>query len=76
MIWIFKDGISLGGIFHGAVQAYGEDEWLFGFCEEGTAVFSCPTTKNPMHTYHESVVLGVTDCSIINLHQIIKRDYL
>lgn len=45
-------------------------------CEEGTAVFSCPTTKNPMHTYHESVVLGVTDCSIINLHQIIKRDYL
>uniref|UniRef100_A0A803Q7S9 PPPDE domain-containing protein n=1 Tax=Cannabis sativa TaxID=3483 RepID=A0A803Q7S9_CANSA len=39
---IFKDGIGLGGIFHSAVQVFGEDEWSFGFCEQGTGVFSCP----------------------------------
>lgn len=70
---IFKDGIGLGGIFHSAVQVYGEDEWSFGFCEQGTGVFSCPSMKNPMYTYRESIVLGVTDCSILKLNQIIRE---
>ncbi|KAL9675601.1 hypothetical protein QQ045_003803 [Rhodiola kirilowii] len=42
---IFEDGIGLGGIFHSAVQVYGDEEWSFGFCEQGTGVFSCPTGK-------------------------------
>ncbi|RYR27278.1 hypothetical protein Ahy_B02g061615 isoform A [Arachis hypogaea] len=25
---------------------YGEDEWSFGFWEQGTGVFSCPSRKN------------------------------
>lgn len=70
---IFKDGIGLGGIFHSAVQVYGEDEWSFGFCEQGTGVFSCPSGKNPMYTYRESIVLGQTNCSIFKVNQILRE---
>ncbi|GLU24308.1 hypothetical protein SLE2022_402520 [Rubroshorea leprosula] len=70
---IFKDRIGLGGIFHSAVQVYGDDEWSFGFCEEGTGVFSCPSGKNPMYTYRESIVLGKTNCSIFEVNQILRE---
>ncbi|XP_021892141.1 deSI-like protein At4g17486 [Carica papaya] len=70
---IFKDGIGLGGIFHSAVQVYGEDEWSFGFCEQGTGVFSCPSGKNPMYTYRECIVLGSTNCSIFKVNQILRE---
>ncbi|CAM8969322.1 unnamed protein product [Rhodiola kirilowii] len=71
---IFKDGIGLGGIFHSAVQVYGDEEWSFGFCEQGTGVFSCPTgKKNPMYTYRECIVLGKTDFSIFKVNQILRE---
>ncbi|MED6198989.1 hypothetical protein PIB30_071795 [Stylosanthes scabra] len=70
---IFKDGIGIGGIFHSAVQVYGEDEWSFGFCEQGTGVFSCPSGKNPMYTYREFIVLGKTSCSIFKVNQILRE---
>ncbi|KAB1220118.1 hypothetical protein CJ030_MR3G005605 [Morella rubra] len=70
---IFKDGIGLGGIFHSAVQVYGDDEYSFGFCERGTGVFSCPSGKNPMYTYRESIVLGQTSCSIFRVNQILRE---
>ncbi|RXI10050.1 hypothetical protein DVH24_042839 [Malus domestica] len=70
---IFKDGIGLGGIFHSAVQVYGDDEWSFGFCEQGSGVFSCPSGKNPMYTYRESIVLGTTHCSIFKVNQILRE---
>ncbi|KAJ1380529.1 PPPDE putative peptidase domain [Sesbania bispinosa] len=70
---IFKDGIGLGGIFHSAVQVYGEDEWSFGFCEQGTGVFSCPSGKNPMYTYREFIVLGKTNFSIFKVNQILRE---
>ncbi|KAK6936796.1 PPPDE peptidase domain, partial [Dillenia turbinata] len=70
---IFKDGIGLGGIFHSAVQVYGDDEWSFGFCEQGTGVFSCPPGKNPMYTYREHIVLGKTNCSIFKVNQILRE---
>ena len=70
---IFKDGIGLGGIFHSAVQVFGDDEWSFGFCEQGTGVFSCPSGKNPMYTYRESIVLGKTNCSIFKVNQILRE---
>ncbi|XP_024982593.1 deSI-like protein At4g17486 isoform X2 [Cynara cardunculus var. scolymus] len=70
---IFKDGIGLGGIFHSAVQVYGEDEWSFGFCEQGTGVFSCPARKNPMYTYRECIVLGKTDLSKYKVNQILRE---
>ncbi|KAJ9679517.1 hypothetical protein PVL29_021439 [Vitis rotundifolia] len=70
---IFKDGIGLGGIFHSAVQVYGDDEWSFGFCEQGTGVFSCPASKNPMYTYRECIVLGRTNFSIFKVNQILRE---
>ncbi|KAK9672598.1 hypothetical protein RND81_12G111200 [Saponaria officinalis] len=69
----FKDGIGLGGIFHSAVQVYGDDEWSFGFCEQGTGVFCCPITKNPMYTYREKIVLGQTNQSIFVVNQILRE---
>ncbi|KAG5247240.1 desumoylating isopeptidase [Salix suchowensis] len=70
---IFKDAIGLGGIFHSAVQIHGDDEWSFGFCEQGTGVFSCPSTKNPMYTYREQIVLGKTSFSISKVNQILRE---
>ncbi|KAL2456079.1 PPPDE putative thiol peptidase family protein [Forsythia ovata] len=70
---IFKDGIGLGGIFHSAVQVYGDDEWSFGYCEQGTGVFSCPSGKNPMYTYRESIKLGTTAFSIFKVNQILRE---
>ncbi|XP_057546615.1 uncharacterized protein LOC130825416 [Amaranthus tricolor] len=70
---IFKDGIGLGGIFHSAVQVFGEEEWSFGYCEQGTGVFSCPATKNPMYTYREKIVLGQTNLSIFKVNQILRE---
>ncbi|KAK4837955.1 hypothetical protein QYF36_009813 [Acer negundo] len=70
---IFKDGIGVGGIFHSAVQVYGEDEWSFGFCEQGSGVFSCPSSKNPMYTYRENIVLGQTNFSIFKVNQILRE---
>ncbi|CAN6922386.1 unnamed protein product [Brassica oleracea] len=69
----FKDGIGLGGIFHSAIQVYGDEEWSYGFCEQGTGVFSCPSSKNPMYTYREKIVLGKTDCTIFMVNQILRE---
>ncbi|XP_076914483.1 uncharacterized protein LOC143573505 [Bidens hawaiensis] len=69
----FKDGIGLGGIFHSAVQVYGEEEWSFGFCEEGSGVFNCPFGRNPMYTYRESIVLGITELSKSKVNQILRE---
>ncbi|CAL9226832.1 unnamed protein product [Arabidopsis halleri] len=69
----FKDGIGLGGIFHSAIQVYGGDEWSYGYCEQGTGVFSCPSGKNPMYTYREKIVLGKTDCTIFMVNQMLRE---
>uniref|UniRef100_A0A1J3I8I4 DeSI-like protein n=1 Tax=Noccaea caerulescens TaxID=107243 RepID=A0A1J3I8I4_NOCCA len=69
----FKDGIGLGGIFHSAIQVYEDDEWSYGYCEQGTGVFSCPSGKNPMYTYREKIVLGKTDCTIFMVNQILRE---
>ncbi|XVF50869.1 hypothetical protein PTKIN_Ptkin04bG0138400 [Pterospermum kingtungense] len=70
---IFKDGIGLGGIFHSAVQVHGDDEWSFGFCEQGSGVFNCPSGQNPMYTYRESMVLGRTNFSKFKVNQILRE---
>ncbi|XP_052187243.1 uncharacterized protein LOC127798010 [Diospyros lotus] len=70
---IFKDRIGLGGIFHSAVQVYGDEEWSFGYCEQGSGVFSCPAGKNPMYTHRESIFLGKTNFSIFKVNQILRE---
>lgn len=57
-----RDGLRLGGIFHGGVEVYGE-EWSFGYCERGTGVYRCAPRANPVYAYRESVPLGVTALS-------------
>ena len=54
-------------------QVFGEDEWSFGYCEQGSGVFSCPSGQNPMYTYRESIVLGKTNFSIFKVNQIIRE---
>ncbi|GAQ84393.1 hypothetical protein KFL_001870140 [Klebsormidium nitens] len=56
---ITRDALGIGGIFHGAIEVYGE-EWSFGYCEDGSGVFSCPPKQNPMYKYRESIPLGMT----------------
>ncbi|XP_043717127.1 deubiquitinase DESI2-like [Telopea speciosissima] len=70
---IFKDRIGLGGIFHSAVQVYGDEEWSFGFCENGSGVFSCPPSKNPMYTYRECIILGKTNFPVFKVNQILRE---
>ncbi|KAJ4880383.1 dentin sialophosphoprotein-related [Raphanus sativus] len=70
----YKDGIGpIAGVFHCAIQVYGEDEWSYGCCEQGTGVFSCAITKNPMYAYREKIVLGKTDCTIFMVDQILRE---
>jgi len=45
------------GVFHGAVEIYGQ-EWSFGYCDEGTGVFSCPPKGCEMHKYRMPVPMG------------------
>lgn len=55
------------------VQVYGDDEWSYGYyCEQASRVFSCPSTKNPMYTYREKIILGKTDCTIFTVDQILR----
>ncbi|KAL9274237.1 DeSI-like protein [Drosera capensis] len=76
---IFKDRIGLGGIFHSAVSllsflfVYGNDEWSFGYCEQGSGVFSCPSGQNPMYTYREKLVFGKTNLTIFKVNQILRE---
>lgn len=54
-----KDGLGLGGIFHGGVEVHGK-EWSFGMCEGAgvTGVYPCTPGLNPMYEYREAVTLG------------------
>ncbi|KAK7279913.1 hypothetical protein RJT34_24974 [Clitoria ternatea] len=72
---IFKDAIGIGGIFHSAVQVYdyGEDEWSYGFCEEGSGVFSCPSSKNTMFRHRTTLFLGVTELDIQKVNEILRE---
>ncbi|GFQ01266.1 hypothetical protein PHJA_002270500 [Phtheirospermum japonicum] len=70
---IFKDGIGLGGIFHSIVQAYLDEEWSVGFCEQCTRVFSCLVTTNPMYTYREIIKIRKTSFSIYKVNQILRE---
>lgn len=70
---LLKDGISFGGIFHTAVQIYGNDEWAYGYRNKGTGVFNCPAGKNPSYTLREKIVLGRTECSPSKVNKMLKE---
>ncbi|XP_022860431.1 desumoylating isopeptidase 2-like [Olea europaea var. sylvestris] len=68
-----KQGLSIGGVFHAAVQVYGHEEWGYRLCDEGSGVYTCPAGKNTMYTYRESIALGRTSCSVGKVSQILKE---
>ncbi|MEW5310269.1 MAG: hypothetical protein WDW38_002084 [Sanguina aurantia] len=59
------------GVFHGAVEI-GTHEWSFGYCENGTGVYSCQAKTNPMYTYRETIDVGCTYKSAAQVKQIIS----
>ncbi|KAK4364507.1 hypothetical protein RND71_015865 [Anisodus tanguticus] len=69
---LLKDGVNFGGIFHIAVQIYGNDEWAFGYHNKGTSVFSRPAGKNPSYTLREKITLGRTKCSPSKVNKMLK----
>ncbi|GJP45625.1 hypothetical protein CLOM_g4989 [Closterium sp. NIES-68] len=69
---IARSTLGIGGIFHGAVEVYGE-EWSFGYCERGSGVFSCPPKSNPYYTYRETVDMGETKLSAKLAGQVIAE---
>jgi len=54
------------------VQVEG-DEWSYGYCPRGTGVFACAPKENPMYSYRESVVLGVTTKEAKEVKEIINK---
>eukprot|EP00931_Biecheleriopsis_adriatica_P040857 TRINITY_DN23400_c0_g1_i2.p1 TRINITY_DN23400_c0_g1~~TRINITY_DN23400_c0_g1_i2.p1 ORF type:complete len:246 (-),score=68.63 TRINITY_DN23400_c0_g1_i2:16-726(-) len=60
------------GAFHGAVEVYGQ-EWSFGYCEEGTGVFSCPPRGCSAHSFRESVSMGETSKTETEVFEIIAQ---
>ncbi|CAI5518222.1 unnamed protein product [Closterium sp. Naga37s-1] len=69
---VTKDALGIGGIFHGAVEVYGE-EWSFGYCERGSGVFSCPPKGNPMYTFRETIEMGVTGMGEKKVGELLRR---
>eukprot|EP00249_Psilotum_nudum_P014505 c24856_g1_i2 orf=595-1272(+) len=70
---LFRDGIGVGGIFHSAVEVYDYEEWSFGYCENGSGVFSCSRKGNPLYTYRETVSLGFTTFSRLKVNQVLTE---
>ncbi|CAI9775607.1 unnamed protein product [Fraxinus pennsylvanica] len=70
---VCKEVIPMGGVFHTAVQIYGDEEWGYWQCDEGSGVHSCPAGKNLTYTYRERIVLGRTNLSTTKVSQILKE---
>ncbi|XP_022865618.1 uncharacterized protein LOC111385461 [Olea europaea var. sylvestris] len=70
---VCKQVIPIGGVFHTAVQIYGDEEWGYWQCDKGSGVYSCPAGKNLSYTYRERIVLGRTNCSATKVSQILKE---
>lgn len=64
--------IGFGGMFHGAVEVYGE-EWSFGFCPQGTGVYNCQPQKNPFYTYRQTIDLGITTRSKVEVAALLSK---
>lgn len=63
--------LNVGGILHGAIELYGY-EYSFGYCPEGSGVYRCKPTKNPMYRYRSTHSLGATTVSEEDLRGIIR----
>eukprot|EP00929_Paragymnodinium_shiwhaense_P090022 TRINITY_DN5024_c0_g1_i4.p1 TRINITY_DN5024_c0_g1~~TRINITY_DN5024_c0_g1_i4.p1 ORF type:complete len:298 (-),score=68.61 TRINITY_DN5024_c0_g1_i4:243-1067(-) len=60
------------GAFHGGVEVYGT-EWSFGYCEDGSGVFSCPPRGCDAHSFRQSVDMGATALTEAQVNGLIQR---
>mmetsp|Transcript_49726 Transcript_49726/g.144274 ORF Transcript_49726/g.144274 Transcript_49726/m.144274 type:complete len:244 (-) Transcript_49726:72-803(-) len=59
------------GAFHTGVEVYGK-EWSFGFTNDGSSgIFSCPPRCCKTHAYRESVAMGETDFSQLDVEALL-----
>ena len=66
-----RDTLSSGGVFHAAVEAYGDCEWSFGMTGKGTGVYSSPPMGDQQHAYRETIEMGNTDMSEEDYRQLL-----
>jgi hypothetical protein len=68
-----NDNVLIGGVFHVAVQSYGQ-EWSFGETEiEGisfSGIYSCPPRYNSYHKYKCTIDLGPTEMTEDEVHNL------
>uniref|UniRef100_A0A6T0WDF2 PPPDE domain-containing protein n=1 Tax=Alexandrium monilatum TaxID=311494 RepID=A0A6T0WDF2_9DINO len=61
------------GAFHTGVEVYGK-EWSFGFTSDGSSgIFSCPPRCCKTHAYRESVHLGETELSQLDVEALLSE---
>lgn len=59
------------GAFHGGIEVYGK-EYSYGFCKEGTGIFTNPPKKCQLHHFKEAISLGETTMSEEEVAALIK----
>lgn len=65
--------LGLGGVFHGAIEVYGQ-EWSFGGSVENVSgIFSSEPRRCEMHTYRQSIFLGDCDKSPEEVEKILRK---
>ncbi|CAE8674562.1 unnamed protein product, partial [Polarella glacialis] len=63
--------LGAGGLFHAAVEVYGE-EWMFGGQEvglRGSGISACQPRGCSLHTFRQSICLGLTSRSVDDVMQ-------
>jgi len=64
-----KQVLGIGGAFHAGIEVHGV-EWTYGW-ESGVAC--APPRSNTAHVYNETVYLGETNMSAVEVYRIIER---
>lgn len=60
------------GAFHAGVEVFGQ-EWSFGCTGSGTGLVSCEPKGNIAHRYRESLVMGTTTLSLVELEKLLAQ---
>jgi len=60
------------GAFHAGVEVFGQ-EWSFGYTPCSTGLVMCNPKGNPAHRYRESLVMGATPLSSLEVKDLLKQ---
>jgi hypothetical protein len=59
------------GAFHAGVEVYGQ-EWSYGYTPNCTGIVVCTPKANPAHRYRETIVMGSTSLSQIEVTNLLN----